>query len=77
MPQRDILGGIAQARAKMMMRGYDPLRLEIGLAWWNELTHQVFLDCGAHLGGTGCEVLGMPTTVTEDMEGFAVYPLGQ
>ena len=67
---RDLLGQIADARAQMMMRGYDPLTLEMGQATAREFARQsqiVNID-------EGNEVLTMPITIRLDMEGWAVRP---
>jgi hypothetical protein len=64
----DPLQQIAEARAIMLMRGYSPLRLVVGIGFWREL-------CRADpaLASTnGAEVLDMPCKVTPDAEGFLV-----
>lgn len=70
----DELALIAQARATMLIRDYAPLRLEIGRASFDRM---VYWSGGAVLDPTEREtpvILGMQTTVRDDMEGFAVLP---
>ncbi len=59
----DELQLVAQARATMLMRGYDPLRIEIGPAFHRGL--------GAAVSEGGV-LLDMPVTIRSDMEGFRV-----
>ena len=68
---RDLLGQIADARAQMMMRGYDPLTLEIGPATAREFAMQMQIAAIEN----GNEVLTMPITIRLDMEGWAVRPV--
>lgn len=63
----DELQQIAQARAVMLMRGYEPLRVEIGPETNRQLGTAISED------GT---LLDMPVRVRSDMEGFAVLPDG-
>ena len=67
---RDLLGQIADARAQMMMRGYDPLMLEIGPITALEFARQT----GITISAAGNEVLAIPITIRLDMEGWAVRP---
>lgn len=64
----DLLRRIADARAQMLMRGYEPLRMDIGRVTVRELVPWLAED------GPAVEILGMPFTVHEDMEGFAIRP---
>lgn len=70
----DILGGIALARADMMMRLKDAyawngkLRVEIGPLTLRRLER----DFATDFPGT---VFGMPILVRDDREGFAVVPM--
>jgi len=61
----DELQQVAQARATMLMRGYEPLALEIGPAFNRQL--------GAHVSAEGI-LLDMEVRVRRDMEGFRVVP---
>lgn len=61
----DELQQIAQARAIMMMRGFEPLKVEIG----PETNRQL----GRAISEDGI-LLDMRVTVRSDMEGFAVRP---
>lgn len=72
---RDILGAIAHARAQMLMRGYEPLRLDIGRAMLRDLQGQLwpFDATERNPRGEG-EILGMPITERDDFEGFCVVP---
>jgi hypothetical protein len=67
----DELQQIAQARANMMMRGYEPLRLEMGHSFSQSLKRAQPPHVTSHPHD---EVLGMPFTVRADMEGFTVLP---
>jgi hypothetical protein len=56
---------IAQARATMLMRGFDPLRLEMGVETARRLSAEV----------QNADVLfSLPVKVRADMEGWAVVP---
>lgn len=59
----DELQQVAQARATMLMRGFEPLALEIGPAFHRSL--------GAHVSAEGV-LLDMEVHVRTDMEGFRV-----
>lgn len=59
----DELQLIAQGRATMLMRGYAPLRLTIGVALHRSL--------GPAVGEDGI-LLDMPVTIRTDMEGFVI-----
>lgn len=61
----DELQQIAQARAVMLMRGFDPLHVEIGPETNRAL--------GRAIGEDGI-LLDMRVIVRRDMEGFAVRP---
>lgn len=61
----DELQLVAQARAAMLMRGFDPLRVEIG--------PQTNRALGPAISADGV-LLDMPVTVRSDMEGFRVVP---
>lgn len=65
----DLLRRIADARAQMLMRGYDPLHIDIGRVTVRELVPWL-----AHQDGWASEILGLPYTVRDDMEGFAIWP---
>lgn len=61
----DIVQSIAQARATMLLRGYEPLRLELGPQTAKALGQDV----------SAADVLfSMPVRVRADMEGWAVVP---
>lgn len=68
MAPHDLLGRIAKARADMMMRGYQPLQLEIGRKTLQELMAEGAVD------EVGDMILTMLIHVRSDMEGFAVRP---
>jgi hypothetical protein len=70
----DPLQQIAEARAIMLMRGYSPLRLVVGIGFWRELCRaDPALSRFSTIPGTvGAEVLDMPCMVRADMEGFVV-----
>jgi hypothetical protein len=68
----DELQQIAQARANMMMRGYEPLRLEMGRSFAQALERVQGTSMTSH---PPREVLGMAFSVRPDMEGFAVLPV--
>jgi hypothetical protein len=69
---RDVIGHIAHARAAMLMRGYEPLRVEMGQKTFYDLRMEMNLDM-LHAGPPeGQIILGMPIRVRADMEGFSV-----
>ena len=59
---------IAQARADMMMRGFEPLRILIGPA----MARRLHRDHPQHWDRDGETFLDMPVRRHDDMEGFAV-----
>lgn len=59
----DELQLVAQARATMLMRGYEPLRVEIGPEFNRALSRAI---------STEGVLLDMAVTVRRDMEGFRV-----
>ncbi len=61
----DLIQLIAQSRANMMMRGFEPLCLTIGAALHRQIGDQISED------GV---LLEMPVKIVTDMEGFAVQP---
>ena len=65
MPAIDELQLVANARARMLMRGYEPLRIEIGTEM-----NRLLAD---HIAPDG-QLLEMDVRVRTDMEGFAVRP---
>jgi hypothetical protein len=67
----DELQQIAQARANMMMRGYEPLKLEMGFSFSQSLKRAQPPHATSRPPD---DVLGMPFTVRVDMEGFTVLP---
>lgn len=69
----DLLGRIAQARAQMLMRGFDPLALEIGRSTVRELVPWMAGQDDLPSGAPE-EILGMGFTIRDDMEGFSVRP---
>jgi hypothetical protein len=74
----DELQQIAQARANMMMRGYEPLRLEMGRSFAQALERvqgQSMTSPPRMTSQPPREVLGMAFSVRPDMEGFAVLPV--
>jgi hypothetical protein len=70
----DPLQQIAEARAIMLMRGYSPLRLEVGIGFWRELCRAdpALAEHPPIHGTVVSKVLDMPCMVRADMEGFAV-----
>lgn len=72
----DLLGYIAHARAQMLMRGFEPLRIEIGSATLQQLRREArpyapFDDDGAEPPS----ILGLAFVERTDIEGFVVVPL--
>ena len=67
----DELQQIAQARATMLLRGFEPLWLDIGrdLARQIEARHPGLVNADL-----SASVFDMPFTIRDDMEGFAVRP---
>lgn len=63
----DLVQAIARARATMMLRGYEPLRLELGV--------QIAKSLGQDLGAADV-LFSMPVRVRADMEGWAIVPDG-
>lgn len=61
----DIVQSIARARATMLLRGYEPLRLELGV--------QTAKTLGDSLAAADV-LFYMPVVVRADMEGWAVVP---
>jgi hypothetical protein len=71
MSRRDLLGQIADARARMQMRGYDPLVLEMGPTLAQEFRRESEI---ADLDDWAAALWGVTVRIRQDMEGFAVVP---
>ncbi len=73
---RDPMGLVAEARAAMLTRGYEPLALVCGPAFWRNLTRQdpALAGLANALGEDIAEVLDMLVSVRPDGEGFVVIP---
>ena len=70
---KDPVAEIARARANMMMRGYEPLRVEVGRQMYAEIKGELDLQSSRYDPPVRpTEVLGMPLITRDDMEGFAV-----
>jgi hypothetical protein len=70
----DLLNAIANARAAMLMRGYDPLRIEIGPRIAADLK-RVYGDRVLEGPHGQSELQNMPLILRPDMEGFAILPV--
>lgn len=68
---RDLLGQIADARAQMMMRGYDPLMLEIGRITALEFARQSKI---ADIEDWAKAAYNLKIIIRTDMEGWAIRP---
>jgi hypothetical protein len=64
---------IAAARAAMKMRGYEPLRVDIGRNFWMNLRRDFpeIIAGEVTISGT---LLGMNFSIRDDLEGFCVRP---
>ncbi len=73
MSRRDLVGMIADARAQMMMRGHEHLKIAIGEATLKAVMRSMY-NSGAGLDDREWDgpLLGMPLTVRSDMEGFLI-----
>lgn len=72
----DELQQIARARVNMMLRGYEPLRLELGRQFSEDVMRQLgpsrYTEPHLKMPRPPATILSMPYTVRTDMEGFAV-----
>ncbi|HMO07035.1 MAG TPA: hypothetical protein PKD10_05225 [Paracoccaceae bacterium] len=64
----DEIQQIAQARAEMLLRGFEPLRILLGPAMARRLRR----GHPEHWSRHGEALLDMPARILDDMEGFAV-----
>ncbi len=72
--QRDLLGQIADARARMMMRGAGALRLDMGPDTARAFAAESAI---ADIEDYSRAVMNMPIRIRADMEGWAVRAAGE
>jgi hypothetical protein len=70
----DELQQIAEARAAMMLRDYDPVQLVMGIEMHRRMRRRYPSEFTPAHPDTEARPLGMALTVKLDMEGFAVIP---